>query len=290
MSSQYEIFKHFGVQTSKRKDLVKSQTFERTREVIMSAIYDSAWIGIAGPIGSGKTETTYAVLDELADDKRFRAVEVFSPDRQGITIIHMLNSIIYQIGEEFINRSSPRRDKEARTMQTLNILASAKKKGKQVVLVVDEAQELHHMTIKALKRLHEYRFMGQKEMLTILMVGQEGLMAKVERDDEIRPRCDLHPFQYTKAELAKIAEHHSFGRLNAEDARTVAERFGTPLEIRTGIYNAMRTAYQIGASEITLKHFELPEARKAPETPPRSKVSVAGGDAENVNEKLKNAS
>lgn len=288
MSTQYEIFKHFGLKPSKRKDLVKSQTFERTREVVMSAIYDSAWIGIAGPIGSGKTETTDAVLDELADDNRFRVVEVFSPDRAGITIVHMLNSIIYQIGEEFINRNSPRRDKEARTMQTLNILASAKKKDKHVVLVIDEAQELHHMTIKALKRLHEYRFMGEKNMLTILMVGQEGLMAKVERDDEIRPRCDLYPFKYTKAELAKIAEHHSYGMLNEDDARTVAERFGTPLEIRTGIYNAMRKAYRIGAKEVGLKHFDLPDKRQQQETPKRGPITV--GDAGDVDSKLKNVS
>lgn len=291
MSTQYEIFQHFNI--SKRRDLVKSQTYQATRNRILSAVHDRAWIAFAAPIGSGKTETVYGVVDELARDPKRRIIEVLSPDRQGIKIAHVMNSIIYQIGTEFSERgTSPRRDMEARTMQVLNILSAAKKKGIEVIVTIDEAHELHGNTLKAIKRLREFRFRGEKDLMTVILVGQEALASKLSRDDEVGLRCDCYEFAYTRAELAEIARHHSYGMLDADEARTVAEAFGTPLAIHKAIMDAMRKAHTIDAPSIELKHFDWPdsEAKQAPKRSPRKKIDVKAGAAGKLESKMKNVS
>lgn len=288
MSTQYEIFQHFNV--SKRRSLVKSQTWQATKNRILSAAHDRSWIAFAGPIGSGKTETVYSILDEVSKMKKTRLVEVLCPDREGIKIAHVMNSIIYQLGEEFIARTSPRRDMEARTMQVLNILSAAKKNGYSIIIAIDEAHELHGNTLKAIKRLREYRFKGEKDLVTIVMIGQEGLLAKLGRDEEVGLRCDAYEFAYTEAELAEIARHHSFDMLSEADAREVARRFGKPLAIRTGIFNAMRKAYAIEAASIELKHFDFPEAHRAPERAPRKKIDVKAGAARELERSMKQVS
>lgn len=287
MTTQFEIFKHFNV--SRRDSLVKTKTWEYYRDVITSAIYDRAWIAISGPIGSGKTETTYSILDKWREDRNTRVIDVFSPDRAGIKIAHVMNSIIYQIGQEFIASTSPRRDMEARTMQALNVLASARKNGVNVVVVIDEAHELHGNTLKAIKRIREHRFRGERNLLTVIMIGQPGLMAKLGRDEEVGLRCDAFEFQYTAAELAEIAHFHSYGMLNSEHCKTVAERFGKPLAIVHGIFKAMRNAYNLDDDRLTLEHFEFPEQRKQPPKTERKKISVDPGAAGKLKSKLNKA-
>jgi len=272
MTTQFEIFKHFNV--SRRDSLVKTKTYDYYSDVITSAIYDRSWIAISGPIGSGKTETTYDILDGWREKPKTRVIDVFSPDRAGIKIAHVMNSIIYQLGEEFIASTSPRRDMEARAMQTLNVLSSARKNGVNIVIVIDEAHELHGNTLKAIKRLREHRFRGERNLATFVLVGQPGLMAKLGRDEEIGLRCDAFEFQYTRAELAEIARHHTFGMLTEEGCFTLADRFEKPLAIVHGVFHAMKNAYAVDDNELRLDHFEFPDEQKKAVTKPRKKIQV----------------
>lgn len=287
MTTQFEIFKHFDV--SRRENLVKTKTYDYYKDVITSAIYDRSWIAISGVIGSGKTETTYAILDGWRDRRDTRVIDVFSPDRSGIKIAHVMNSIIYQLGQEFIASTSPRRDMEARAMQTLNVLSSARKNGVNVVIVVDEAHELHGNTLKAIKRLREHRFRGERNLATFIMIGQPGLQAKLGRDEEIGLRCDSFELSYTAAELAEIAKFHSYGMLNPGQCKTIAEQYGKPLAIVHGIFNAMRNAYALDDDRLTLDHFEFPDRRKEAPAPARKKIQVDPNAVQKLDAELNRA-
>jgi type II secretory pathway predicted ATPase ExeA len=284
MTTQFEIFKHFNV--SRRDTLVKTKTHQYYSDVVTSAIYDRGWIAISGPIGSGKTETAYDVLDTWRNRRDTRVIDVFSPDRAGIKISHVMNSIIYQLGQEFIASTSPRRDMEARAMQCLNVLSSARKGGVNVVIVVDEAHELHGNTLKAIKRLREHRFRGERNLATFIMIGQPGLSAKLSRDEEVGLRCDAFDFQYTMAELREIAKHHSYKMLSDDDCTTLAHKYETPLAIVHGIFNAMRTAYQLDDDQLRISHFDLPDDNKEKTvTGTRQKITVDPASAGKIESK-----
>jgi hypothetical protein len=106
------------------------------------------------------------------------------------------------------------------------------------------------------------------------MIGQPGLAAKLGRDEEIGLRCDAFDFQYTHAELREIARHHSFNMLSEDDCSTLAKRYGKPLAIVHGIFNAMRTAYTMDDDQLTLSHFDFPDEQKKAVTKPRKKIQV----------------
>ena len=287
MTTQFEIFKHFNV--SRRENLVKTKTWDYYRDVIASAIYDRSWIAISGVIGSGKTETAYDILDQWRDKRDTRVIDVFSPDRSGIKIAHVMNSIIYQLGQEFIASTSPRRDMEARAMQALNVLSSARKNGVNVVIVIDEAHELHGNTLKAIKRLREHRFRGERNLATFLLIGQPGLMAKLGRDEEIGLRCDAFEFAYTQAELREIARFHSYGMLNDEQCGILADRYEKPLAIVHGIFHAMKNAYAIDDDRLSLDHFDLPDRKKPAKKAERKKISVDPGAVQKLDQELSRA-
>jgi len=285
MSTQFEIFNHFNVQ--KRRDLVKCKTYDSTYELIQSAIHDRSWIAISGPIGSGKSETAFDIIETLRNrDAKMRIVDIYSPDREGIKIPNIMNSIIYQLGNELIGSTSVRRDMEARTMQVLRILSAAKAKGMKILVVIDEAHELHGNTLKAIKRLREHRFDGQRDLMTVIMIGQEALSAKLSRDEEVGLRCDSYAFAYTEAELERIAKHHSFNMLAEQDCRVLAKRYKKPLAIVHGIYEAMQHAYMIGKEQISLSDFDLPDEKEQPKKKARKKVEIDPKAADKLNGKF----
>lgn len=266
---------------------MKGTTYQATKDRILSAVHDRDWIAFAGPIGSGKTVTVYSAIEEVSRDKKTEVIEVLCADRIGIKISHIMNSIIYQLGEQFDGSISPRRDMEARTMQVLNILSAARKAGHHIVMTIDEAHELHGNTLKAIKRLRDFRFKGEKNLITIVMIGQPGLTAKLNRDEEVGLRCRNYQFGYTSAELVDIARHHSFDMLGEEETRKVAKAYGTPLAIKHGIMAAMDKAYRIGSENIALKHFDFPKQPEAPKREPRAKISIHGNEGTITDEKIK---
>ena len=251
------------LEVNKPGGLLRTDTYNRLAAVIDSAVEERNWIAISGPIGSGKTELVDSTMEELANKYRnkVRIVNLYWPDRQGINIAEILNQIIYTLGDEFIGTSSPRRGKEIRMLQVLDILTSAKQRDQHIVLIIDEAQELHGNTLKALKRLWEYKYKGVRDLLSIVLIGQPGLANKIKADKEIRLRCHTHPLHYSLEERAMIAHHKSGNAMALEHCAALAERFDEIGDILASMRPAMERAIRLEEA-LDIKHFQLPKKRE----------------------------
>ena len=274
MKIERSIYRHFG--RPKPEGLTQTTTNRKINTFVHDAVTDAHWIAVHGPIMAGKTAAVGSALRKVQKKtrKNIRYVNLYWPDRRGITISEVLNQMIYTLGEEYIGRRSPRRGKEIRMYQVLDILIEAKSRGHHVVLQIDEAHELHGMTIKALKRLWEYDYKGESDLLTILLVGQPKLEHKIKADREVRKRCYLHEMKYKPEEKAIIAKHHASGLINNEIAATLADRLEQPGDIVYAIRKALLRCIKLDKERPELDDFTLPKQReqRKKEKPKRVKV------------------
>ena len=86
-------------------------------------------------------------------------------------------AIVRDLAEE---RESPRRSGEARAAQVRRLLGSAER---PVVLVIDDAHELHASTLRGLKRVRELRWRDRKQLLGIVLVGETDRTARIPSVD-----------------------------------------------------------------------------------------------------------
>lgn len=257
-----KIEKHLYNQLKLKKPtgLIKSVTYNRIMGELDDAITERHWVALYGKIGSGKTETVEDCLEVLNDkySDNVRFINLFWPERSGINIAEIHNQIIYSYGEEYIGTASPKRGKEIRALQVLEIFLEMKERGHHPVLIIDEAHELHGNTLKALKRIREYRYKGKKDLLSIVLIGQPALKKKIDQDKEVRLRCYTYPVNYTKAEKIQIARAH----LNTDDIElttTIAEKYETVGDIISGIRKAMIQCWKMGDDRVHLSHFYFPK-------------------------------
>lgn len=288
MKIESSLYERFGV--TKPRGLATTPTMARTIRRVDDVVTDKHWIAIHGEIASGKTETVHNALEQARKQHagNVRVVELYWPDRSGINIAEVLNQIIYTLGPEFIGTGSPKRGKEVRMYQVLDILVEAKRRGIDIVLVIDEAHELHIQTIKALKRLWEYKFKGDRDLLGIILVGQPPLEMKLRADMEVRLRAYRHEFAYDDTELATIASHVTKGMLTHDECVKVGKAFDRVGTMIAAIREAMVLADRMGEERLELRHIHMPEEPKAKTPGLRPKVDKAGLEA--LTEKLSGTS
>lgn len=294
-NTQLEIFQHF--QLEEKDGLLKTHTFESTKAILSTAIIDNKWEAFSGRIGSGKTETILLALRELHKEQgNFEIVEVLSPDRKKVMSGQLLSSFVHQQGK-WIGTSAVRRDNESRLIQVTNILKAAHEKGKKMVLLIDEAHELHSHTLNVIKRLRDTTFIRSAVHLPVIMLGQPHLSTLIENNEEVRFRIRNASFGYTRAELIDITHYRSYGQLSKEACalivdnltnpnRVKEEQLPTPLELERAIELAFEKAYKVEAERLSIHHFVFPEHKGGIGYKPKGKVSVKSGDAQAAADKI----
>ena len=265
MKIERYLYEHFGA-AKPTGFFDQTQTYKKVHSLISGAVEDAQWIAIFGQIMSGKTSALEHVLQRVQQQRKqhCRFVNLYWPERKGINIAEILNQIIYTLGEEFLGTQSPRRGKEIRMLQVLQILCEAKYSGLHVVLLIDEAHELHLATLKALKRLWEYKFKGESDLITIVLTGQESLEHKIQADREIRKRIIQMPFDYPASSRAQIAKYIGGGLVSNEIANELGSRFEQVGDIVHAIREAMLNAEMLGESELKVTDFPWLREQKKP--------------------------
>jgi len=263
MKIEKYLYEHFG-KVKPTGFFEATPTFKKIHAALEGAVEDAQWLAIYGPIMSGKTTAVDFALSRIQSGSRERCrfVNLYWPERTGINISEILNQIIYTTGLEFIGTASPKRGKEMRMLQVLDILTAAKVKGNHIVLLIDEAHELHLATLKALKRLWEYKFKGQSDLISIILTGQPSLEKKIQSDAEIRKRVIQMPFEYAQGSRAHIAKFIGSGLINNEIASALSSRFEQVGDIVHAIREAMLTAEMLGTDALDVTYFPWPTERK----------------------------
>ena len=132
---------------------------------IRQAIYNGSLVALTGVVGAGKTAMTRRLQEMLTGEGRVIVSRSVAVEKARVTIGTLVTALYCDLTTEKelkIPKVGELRDRE--------VLAMALKRKKPVVLIVEDAHELHHFTLTGLKRLTE-TFEEGGAKLCVLLIG-----------------------------------------------------------------------------------------------------------------------
>lgn len=160
--------------------IIKTSNYLQAEEFIKKIVTGNRMGAIIGDKGTGKTFSKRKILGALEEKKgEYVIVDVVPMREDDRCIPQIMSAMIRDIAGE-----NPRRDVEARRRQLRRILGDTDRK---IVLVMDEAQDLHKSTLRGIKKLHELGFGMRDRLFSVILLGHPSLRDKIS-DDELRPR------------------------------------------------------------------------------------------------------
>lgn len=159
------------------------------------------FVQLTGEVGAGKTTLCRAFLEAL-DDERFHTALVLNPV---LTSIQLLRTILRELGLD------ARGNDRVRLLDRLNsFLLEQVAEGRDVVLVIDEAQDLSDELLEQVRLLSNLET-DQQKLLQIVLLGQPELRDKLDRHHlrQLRQRITVryHLAPLSRHETAYYLEH-----------------------------------------------------------------------------------
>jgi type II secretory pathway predicted ATPase ExeA len=190
---------------------------------------------LTGEYGSGKTVLTRALLKELLrNDTHYKAALIVNPS---FSSEDFLREIIFQLDNKFIEEG------KLRLIHTLNeILYRSREEGKDVVVIVDEAQIIKNDEMFEELRLLLNFQMNDRFLLTLLLVGQPELRRKINSISQLKQRLAIvyHLTGLDKEEVTKYIDYRckvagkSSGIFSKSAIKRIADyTAGVPRKINT---------------------------------------------------------
>lgn len=222
-------YSHFGLNRDpfapirQPEDMFKTPDSREASFVMYQTARYGGFMALVGESGSGKSTLRREMVEKLRRDNA--PVKVIVPyatqvteeqDSKGTTLRskHLAEAILSELAPLEKLKSSP----EAQARQLKRVLMASAAAGNSHVLMIEEAHSLPIATLKHLKRFSEMEADGfGGELLSIILVGQPELMAKLDVNDasvrEVVGRIDI-------VTLPPLGEHleaylkHRFERIN----------------------------------------------------------------------------
>lgn len=157
------------------------------------------FIQITGEVGAGKTTLCRAVLEELGPN--FVTALVLNPF---LTSAQLLRTILTELGLK------PQGDRVAQLEQLNRFLLDELAAGRDVVLLIDEAQDLEAELLEQIRLLSNLET-DQRKLLQIVLIGQPELKQKLDdhRLRQLRQRITVryHLDPLSRSELERYIRH-----------------------------------------------------------------------------------
>ncbi|WP_269525872.1 ExeA family protein [Coraliomargarita parva] len=179
--------------------LYLSPTHEEALQHLRYGIEDKkGFIVLTGEVGCGKTTLCRKLMEELDADKNVDTALLLNPR---VSETQLLRGIMKELGEETKSRS------KNDLLDTMNdILLDRIDKGREIVVIIDESQNLSFEVMEMLRMLSNLETYDQK-LLQIILMGQPELTAKLKEDRlrQFRQRVlvhyDLQPLNVHEVQL-----------------------------------------------------------------------------------------
>lgn len=180
---------------------------EAWEHLVFGITQRKGFIQLTGEVGAGKTTLCRALLEEL--DDRFETALILNPS---LTSLQLLRAILKELG------LPTRTNDRGRALEQLDeFLLERARNGKDVVLIVDEAQDLSAELLEQVRLLSNLET-DQRKLLQIVLIGQPELREKLDRPDlrQLRQRI-LVRYHLGPLNLAET-EHYVRHRLQLAGA------------------------------------------------------------------------
>lgn len=129
------------------------------------------FIVLTGEVGCGKTTLCRTLLNELEEDETHETVLILNPR---ISEQQLIAAILRELGE-----TMPRRNKVDLTGQLNEALIRRIEAGKEIIMIIDEAQNLSFEVMEQVRLLSNLETDNQK-LLQIILMGQPELKTKLQ--------------------------------------------------------------------------------------------------------------
>jgi type II secretory pathway predicted ATPase ExeA len=230
---------------------------------------------ITGPVGSGKTlflRRFEAILDQ---EGRLTVARSLSVDKDRTTLSTLIAALFYDLSSEKNPKIPTHGEERERALRDL-----VRRGRKPVVLIVDEAHDLHLKTLVGLKRLMEV-VADDGGTLAIILAGHPKL-----RNDLRRPTMEEIGYRSVHFTLDSAIEDRPayvswlIGACKAKDAAVasmiddaaialLAARLRTPLQIEQHLTLAFEHGFRCGEKPVTAELLEAVLSRQLDDLEPR---------------------
>ncbi|NEP19902.1 MAG: AAA family ATPase [Leptolyngbya sp. SIO4C1] len=240
-------FDHVGYfETAQHTQLIKE---------LKLAIRQGGLITMTGVVGSGKTTALRQLQTELKREKDVIISSSLAVDKNRVNLGTLITALFFDLATE--RDFKPPSQPERRERKLLELVEKCRK---PVVLIVDDAHDLHNQTLVGLKRLIEL-VQDRGRVLSILLSGHPKLKNDLRRPnlEEIGARAETftlegikgHQQQYIQWLLSECSEQPLDSLVHEDAVALLAEKLMTPLQIEHYLRLAFEEAHHVGAKPIT---------------------------------------
>lgn len=179
MIQKKRTLREFGIE---QKGVYRGKLHELHIQDIKDAVNENQMAAVVGQFGSGKTTVADFAIQDLTNERnaKYKFVHVDSADLEKLSIGNVIEVAIMDLSNE-----KPFRSVQARSRQSRRIMGELVRNGFRICLVIDNAHRLHPNVLMALKDEHEKKYMGRSPLFSLLYIGQEPLLAKLDTYREV---------------------------------------------------------------------------------------------------------
>jgi len=248
--SKLEILTEFGFTRDPFKQLrVKSSDHVRIGKVVSMAVKDRAMVSVIGERGIGKS---CALRCALGNMKKIQAVFPYANDINKLLISDIEQALIFDLSSE-----KPKRGREIRARQLRHIIGEASNRM-DVVLVIEEAHQLHGQTLRSLKRIREMEWMGESPLFSVILICQADPMNK-PGVAEVRLRSDaVHMKGLSREEVAAFVNRAAGKVFDQEAIQEISKLPGSHNyeDLKEMLFQLMGNALIEGRRVVTLSDID----------------------------------
>lgn len=246
MDNGFATLAAFGHNSDPFRDVrIRTGDGDILKRIFKMAVDSNAMFSVIAPWGAGKT----TAVDMITKDMDIHLISMLSAAKEKLAIHDIEIAII----KNLFHGEPVSRSREVRAHQVRRILGEAGKE-KPVILLIEEAHCLHHQTIRSLKRIREYEWLGRRPLLSVILIGQYDKL-KSGNLEEVRLRTDtyrlkgLAPSEASKYINETVGDHFETEAIKAISELPVARNF---LELQEALVTLMDSALKNSSKKVSV--------------------------------------